>query len=293
MRGATDEAEGGLAELERRGDRGHEQPVGVAGEPVGDRDREQPGHGQRQGTAHGDLGRGVDRTVGLAAERYGRPVPNDPAPSVEPPPRARLLRAADELFYGRGIRATGVDAVLDRAQVARNTLYHHFGGKDGLVVAYLEDRDRRWRARWAAAVAAREDPVERLLAVFDALAAWDADEQLSRGCAFLDAEVELPEPTPEVARVVRAYWDHLHAELTELATAADLPDPQVLATDLVLVLRGTLTTFGRAEVPSSGARAREVAARLVASHAVRPAPAEGAADERAGLPGVDRVPPHR
>ena len=59
--------------------------------------------------------------------------------------RQRLLAAARELFYGDGICATGVSAVAERAGVTKMTLYAHFPSKDGLVAAYLEDSDRRWR----------------------------------------------------------------------------------------------------------------------------------------------------
>ena len=64
------------------------------------------------------------------------------------PARERLLDAAEELFYERGIAATGVDAVLRRARVAPATLYAHFGGKDQLVASYLQRRHERWRATW-------------------------------------------------------------------------------------------------------------------------------------------------
>ena len=68
--------------------------------------------------------------------------------TARPEARERLLAAAEELFTEHGIAATGVDAVLRRAQVAPATLYAHFGGKDHLVAAYLERRHARWRAAW-------------------------------------------------------------------------------------------------------------------------------------------------
>src|SRR3712207_9529172 len=86
------------------------------------------------------------------------------------PARERLLTAAGELFYESGIAATGVDAVLARAQVSPATMYAHFAGKDALVAAYLEQRYEAWRRTWDDVLAERTDPVDRLLSLFDAVA---------------------------------------------------------------------------------------------------------------------------
>src|SRR5690242_20426346 len=88
------------------------------------------------------------------------------------PARVRLLRAADELFYEHGIAGTGVDAVIARAGVATGSLYKNFSGKDELVAAYLAERDLRWRQEWEAAIAAADDPVDRVLALFAATDRW-------------------------------------------------------------------------------------------------------------------------
>ena len=54
--------------------------------------------------------------------------------------RARLLAAADELFYAEGVQSVGIDRVIEHAGVAKATLYSAFGSKDGLVRAYLQAR---------------------------------------------------------------------------------------------------------------------------------------------------------
>ena len=61
-------------------------------------------------------------------------------------PRQRILDVADELFYGHGIRAIGVDTIVARSGAAKTTLYAHFGSKDELVATYLRGRSERWRA---------------------------------------------------------------------------------------------------------------------------------------------------
>lgn len=171
------------------------------------------------------------------------------------PARERLLAAADELFYARGIAATGVDAVLQRAGASPATLYAHFAGKDGLVAAYLERRHQRWRSTWDAVLAQAESPVDRLLSVLDALADFRQREGATRGCAVLAAAAELPAADHPARAWIQADTDLLHHRLHELAVAAGAEDPPSLVTELVLVYDGTLAAFARGVVdPMPAAR---------------------------------------
>jgi len=163
--------------------------------------------------------------------------------TAAPSPRQRLLDAADALFYARGIQNTGVDAVLARAEVARKTLYHQFGGKDGLVEAYLRSRDAGWRAHWARTVEARTTPRDRVLALFDALEAWRPDEERARGCAFHDALIEVADPDHPASGAVRDHWAGLRAQLGALVAATGVGDPEDVTDDVFLVYRGVLAAM--------------------------------------------------
>ncbi|TDB82569.1 TetR/AcrR family transcriptional regulator, partial [Micromonospora fluostatini] len=88
------------------------------------------------------------------------------------PAGRRILAAAEELFYHRGITAVGVDLIAEHSGVTKRTLYNQFGAKDHLVAAYLAERDQRWRSLVRATVDACDDPVEAVTAPFDALAIW-------------------------------------------------------------------------------------------------------------------------
>ena len=92
--------------------------------------------------------------------------------TVRRSPRERLLEAAGELFYAEGVQSVGIDRVIERAGVAKASLYSTFGSKEELVGAYLEERHARIVGRLRAAVEAVDpgDPVARILAVFDAQA---------------------------------------------------------------------------------------------------------------------------
>ena len=111
--------------------------------------------------------------------------------STRPSAHTRILDAADRLFYGRGVQAVGVEAIVAAADTAKTTLYGHFGSKDALVVAYLERRAARERERLEHGLAAHGGTAaERLLHVYDLLAEELADPGY-RGSAFVNACVEL------------------------------------------------------------------------------------------------------
>src|ERR1700742_4076593 len=62
--------------------------------------------------------------------------------------RQRILDTASTLFYERGVRAVGVDLVVDASGVAKTSLYRHFRTKDDLIVAFLEREDVEFWAQW-------------------------------------------------------------------------------------------------------------------------------------------------
>lgn len=177
--------------------------------------------------------------------------------------RERLLAAAGELFYARGINATGIDAVVERAGVALATLYKHFGGKDRLVAAYLEERDHRWRADWEAAIAAATTRGQRVLAIFDALQRWWGAEGHYRGCAQVDAAVEITDADhPATAAIIR-HKTHLRQRLTELVREAGAAEPEQTAADIVVIYEGTITALLLQTVPDPLQRARRLTTGLL------------------------------
>ncbi len=184
------------------------------------------------------------------------------------PARERLLTAAGELFYESGIAATGVDAVLARAGVSPATMYAHFAGKDALVAAYLERRHEAWRRTWDEVLAEHDDPVDRLLSLFDAVSRYRSREGNRRGCAFLAAATELPPGHPG-HRWLEADTRLLLDRLQALAAAAGAEDPGEAAATLLLLYDGALNRSARAATTSGlprddpPARARALTAAWV------------------------------
>ena len=183
--------------------------------------------------------------------------------------RERLLAAADELFYEQGIHTVGIDRIIERAGVAKASLYSAFGSKDELVRAYLESRDESRRVRVQAAVDRHTDPRARLLAVFDSLAKTVALPTF-RGCAFANASAESDAESvaAEVTRTARRWLQDL---LVELTTAVGVGDPRSLAIQLTLLYDGALVQSRLDHDPARGAAAR-AAAEVLVDAALPPAP---------------------
>ena len=155
--------------------------------------------------------------------------------------RRKLFEAAEALFYGRGIRATSVDAVAERAGVTKVTLYSHFSSKGELVAAYLEERDRRWRESLEGALSAYTKPRERLLAVFDTCREWLVAGDL-RGCAFINCAAEFPDSSHPVREVIRRHKAGVRGRIRDLAAEAGAGDPNLLSGRLFVVLEGAYVT---------------------------------------------------
>ncbi|MDA2806516.1 TetR/AcrR family transcriptional regulator [Nocardiopsis suaedae] len=189
---------------------------------------------------------------------------------TQSPAAQRVLDTASVLFYEHGIGATGVDTVIARSGVAKMTLYKHYGSKDELVAAYLRGRDRRWRERLVAAVAARTGPEARIAAVLDTLDAWlEGEVEEFRGCAFVNAAAELPDPGHPGRRVVADHKRWMRSYLGELSADLGVRDAEALAEQLFTVFEGaTVAAVVDGRARAMGA-ARGAAEALIAAH--RPA----------------------
>jgi AcrR family transcriptional regulator len=181
--------------------------------------------------------------------------------------RDHVLTVASELFYWEGIHATGIDRVAARAEVAPTTLYRLFASKDDLVGAYVEHSAALYREWLADATApAVGGPRERIVGLFTAMAEVVRPE-LCRGCPFLMALAEFPDPgTPAHAHAVevKAWVRDLLGGLTaELAVERPLTDPDALADQLALVMEGVYGSVQALGPDGPAARAATAAAALI------------------------------
>jgi AcrR family transcriptional regulator len=175
--------------------------------------------------------------------------------------RQRLLAAADELFYEEGVNTVGIDRVIERAGVAKASLYSAFGSKDQLIRAYLEARHAARKERVTRAMARYDTPRERLLGIFDVLGEVVAEPGF-HGCAFQNATTEArPGSVAEqVSNVSRAWTKSMFREQAE---AAGADDPDRLARQLFLLYDGALVSARMDHDLTAAAAARLAAATLI------------------------------
>ena len=178
-------------------------------------------------------------------------------------PRDRLLTAAATLFHENGIQATGVDAIIEAAGVAKATFYRHFPSKDDLVVAWLRDPRARWFERVRAqAQASRARPRDEILLFFEATARW-LEEEGYRGCAFLNTSVEITDAAHPARLVIRETLDEIAAYLRGRLTVAGYRDAEVLAMQLQALLAGAISLAVARRTGAFALTAREAARHLL------------------------------
>jgi AcrR family transcriptional regulator len=188
----------------------------------------------------------------------------------------QLLDAAQTLFYREGVRAVGVDAVVERAGVNKMSLYRRFASKDELVVAYLERMDGRFRQRLEASFGKHPgDPAKQLVQAFD-----DLVERASapdyRGCPFVNVSCEFGDPAHPARQLVERNKQYVMTRFIEICQAAGADNPVELAESLALLLDGvyaTSQTYG----PGSGPlrAASRVARTLIAAACMRSSACQG------------------
>ncbi|MFW6695120.1 TetR/AcrR family transcriptional regulator [Streptomyces sp. MAR4 CNX-425] len=182
-----------------------------------------------------------------------------PAP-VKSPARGRVLDAATRLFYAEGVHAVGIDRIIAEAGVAKATFYHHFRTKDDLVAAYVTDQCRRQRQ--AAAALPAGPPRATLLAVYDLVGAAGAGPGY-RGCPFINAAAEYPDPDHPVRVAVADFRRWFRGMVRDLLAADGHPDAERTA-DLLLVLRdGLVVGSDLGDAAELGRLTREAVERVL------------------------------
>jgi AcrR family transcriptional regulator len=183
--------------------------------------------------------------------------------TTRPAARERLLEAAARLFQENGIQATGVDAIIEAAGVAKATFYRHFPSKDDLIVAWLRDPRARWFERVRArAQASGAGPRDEILLFFEATAEWLETEGY-RGCAYLNTSVEIADPAHPARFVIRETLDEIAAYLRDRLTAAGYRDPATLAMQLQVLLTGAISLAVARHTGTHALTAKEAAKHLL------------------------------
>jgi AcrR family transcriptional regulator len=186
--------------------------------------------------------------------------------------RARILAAANELFYLQGIRATSADRIIEQVGITKVTFYRHFRTKGALVVAYLEEQAAAERG-WMLSVHREEDPAGTLRAL--AVGIGDASCRPGfRGCAFINAAAEFPDPADPVRIAVDTHRAWTLDYFAEIAAEAESVDADTVARQLMLLRDGAMVNGYLGESAA-------VADSLAAAFASIVSPAAGASGSAA------------
>ena len=177
--------------------------------------------------------------------------------------RDRILAAAYDLFSRHGIRAVGIDAIIEESGVARMTLYRHFTSKEQLVLAFLQQREMLWTNGWMQEAVMRRarSPRERLLVTFDILSEWFALDGFE-GCTFVNVMLETTRRDDTVRRAAVEYLANIRSFLAQLATEAGIRDADGFARKWQMLMKGSIVSAAEGDLDAA-ARAKQMATLVI------------------------------
>jgi AcrR family transcriptional regulator len=178
--------------------------------------------------------------------------------------KERILQIADRLFYLEGIRAIGVDTIAAEIGISKRTLYNHFPSKDALINAYLE-------RRFVKARPSEQSPVEQILGYFDALERRFSAKDF-RGCPFVNAVAELGSKDRAVKKIAVAFKESRRQWFRDLLDDLGVKDADSLATQLQLLVDGSIALDLVRDDPAMARAAKDAATALLQGAGVRIAP---------------------
>ena len=152
--------------------------------------------------------------------------------------RERVLEVATDLFYREGVRAVGIDTIIARSGVAKMSLYRNFPSKDDLVVAFLQESNRRFFARWDRALRASEGNPRAQLQALVAATVARVRRPAYRGCPFLNTSAEFPDAKHPARAVIAAHKREVRTRLLSLCRALGAHRPHVLTEQLIVLMDG-------------------------------------------------------
>lgn len=179
--------------------------------------------------------------------------------------RERILDAAYELFSRRGIRAVGVNEVIERAGVATASLYRHFSSKDELVLAFLQLREQRWTKDFveAGAISRGSDAEERMLAIFDVFDEWFHRDDFE-ACSFINVLLEMG-PVHSAGRASVWHLEQIRSIVARLAEEAGLHDTESLARSFHILMKGSIIAASEGDADAAQ-RGKAMARLLIEQH---------------------------
>jgi AcrR family transcriptional regulator len=178
-----------------------------------------------------------------------------------------ILQTCFELFARRGVRAVGVDELVEAAGVAKATFYSSVSSKEEVALAYLDHLYLRWVEELEVGVANRGEGPEALVGIFDAVERLCAKAGTTPCASLVHVLAEFG-PEEPLGRASIVYSERLTARVAMLAQAAGLPQPTEFARDCRLLIDGSILSDALG-VARSNEDAKAMAETLIKHHALR------------------------
>lgn len=170
--------------------------------------------------------------------------PAEDVPDADPTTPERIIAAAARCFYRDGIYATGVDALAAEAGISKRTLYNHFPSKDGVIAAYLRQREEQWqdklRGIWEEV---GDDPALQIVAYVRGYA-HPVEDEVFRGSAFINAAAELSDTEHEALTVIQESMRHMEVGIQDILTMAGVRDAAEVAARILYLVEGAVAVGG-------------------------------------------------
>jgi AcrR family transcriptional regulator len=177
----------------------------------------------------------------------------------------RILNTASDLFYREGVRAVGIQRVIDEAGIAKASLYAHYASKDELVAACIDKRARAGRTRIETHLSDPSlDARGKLLRLFDLQLEWISSADF-RGCPFLNASSEIADTSHPARAVTAEHRQWLHALVTRLTKEAGVDPPDAVAAVLGVLYDGAAASAQIDGNATAARHARWAAAQIIDS----------------------------
>jgi len=168
-------------------------------------------------------------------------------PKGEVSARERILATAGELFYREGIRAIGVDTVVERSGVSKTSLYRLFESKDALIAAFAAEKDQLFWVWWDGVEEQYAGDPRALLEALLSGIAEKIGRPAFRGCPFLNLVTEFPDQNHPGRVIARDNKEEMRARLATIVAKLGVRDPNRTASQIALIINGSFVTGLMAE----------------------------------------------
>lgn len=131
--------------------------------------------------------------------------------------RKRIIDTATRLFYQQGYNSTGINQIIDEADISKASLYQHFKSKEDLLLEYLEIVSAETMLNLKNAAATGSDVQKKVSAVFKFMAEYAGSKDYC-GCNFLNIAGEIPKENQRVYELIQRQKNETRKLFTEILT---------------------------------------------------------------------------